>query len=49
LKPQKVEINGKLQWRWIAVGFEDSCFSNGEEIEVYDYSNEIKGLIIHTE
>jgi len=45
LKPQKVEINGKSQWRWIAVGFEDNSFSNGEEIEVYDYADEVENLL----
>ena len=49
LKPQKIEIGGKSQWRWIAIGFEDSSFSNGEEIEVYDYSDEVEGLLTPSE
>jgi|AntAceMinimDraft_9_1070365.scaffolds.fasta_scaffold04448_5 hypothetical protein len=49
LKPQKVEKNGKSQWRWIAIGFEDSSFSNGKGIDVYDYSDEVQGLLIPSE
>ena len=49
LKPVQVEINGKKQWRWIVVGFEDSTFSDGKEIEVYDYSDTIEGLLKENE
>lgn len=46
LKPQKIKINGMSQWRWVAVGFEDTSFSDGEEIEVYDYSEKVEDLLI---
>lgn len=49
LKPQRIEINGKFQWRWIAVGFEDSSFLAGDEIEVYDYSDKVENLLIPAE
>lgn len=46
LKPQKIKINGMSQWRWVTVGFEDTSFSDGEEIEVYDYSEKVEDLLI---
>jgi len=49
LKPQRIEINGKFQWRWISVGFEDSSFLDGDEIEVYDYSDKVENLLIPVE
>jgi len=45
LKPAQVVINGKKQWRWIVVGFEDSTFFDGKEIEVYDYSETFDCLL----
>lgn len=45
LKPMRVEIGGKKQWRWIVIGFEDSTFLDGKEIDVYDYSETIEGLL----
>lgn len=44
LKAIEVEINGIKQWRWIAVGFEDENFSNGESIDVYEYANSYEKL-----
>ncbi|MBM2817743.1 MAG: hypothetical protein HW401_333 [Parcubacteria group bacterium] len=43
---QSVEcvINRKKQWRWVAVGFEDESFMNGEEINPIEYSERQKGL-----
>ena len=45
LKPEKVIINKKEQWRWIAVGFEDDSFLNGNYINPYEYSDTFEGLI----
>jgi hypothetical protein len=49
LKPVQVEINGIKQWRWIVVGFEDSTFLDGKEIEVFDYSETVEGLLKENE
>jgi hypothetical protein len=46
LKPEKCIINGKEQWRWIAVGFEDDCYLDGQYVDVYDYADTLEGLII---
>lgn len=45
LKAVEVEINGSKQWRWLAVGFEDDSYFNGELIDVYDYANSFEELI----
>lgn len=44
---QSVEcvINGKKQWRWVAVGFEDESFLNGKAINLVEYSNRQKDLV----
>ena len=46
LKPEKCTINGKEQWRWIAVGFEDDSYYDGKVIDVYDYADSLEQLII---
>lgn len=46
LQPVKCTINNIEQWRWIAVGFEDDSFYDGETINPYDYADSIDGLII---
>lgn len=38
-------INGKEQWRWIAVGFEDDSFFDGEIINPLEYANKARDLI----
>lgn len=38
-------INGKKQWRWVAVGFEDESFLNGREINPIEYAEEQESLI----
>ena len=38
-------INGKEQWRWVAVGFEDESFLNGETINPVEYADK-KGEMI---
>ncbi|MDO9154275.1 MAG: hypothetical protein Q7U47_11360 [Paludibacter sp.] len=45
LQAVQIEINGIKQWRWIAVGFEEDSFFNGENIDVYDYANTFEELI----
>jgi len=47
LKPIECVINGKKQWRWIVVGFEDETFFEGEIIDVYDFADSFEGLILN--
>ena len=47
LKPEKVIINEKEQWRWVAVGFEDDTYFNGNHIELNDYADKFEYLIIN--
>jgi hypothetical protein len=49
LQAVEVEINGKKQWRWIAVGFEDDTYFDGEIIDVNDYANTFEGLFKEVE
>ncbi len=44
IKPVKVTINNKEQWRWIVTSLEDQTFLNGNEIEVYDYSDTLEKI-----
>ncbi|TAG03502.1 MAG: hypothetical protein EAZ44_05965 [Cytophagia bacterium] len=44
LQSIQVEINNKKQWRWIAIGFEEDNYYDGETIEVYDYADSFEGL-----
>ncbi|MDX1902574.1 MAG: hypothetical protein SFU27_00325 [Thermonemataceae bacterium] len=44
LQAIEVEINGKKQWRWVAVGFEDDTYFDGKTIDIYDYANSFEGL-----
>lgn len=46
LKPVKCEINGISQWRWIAVGFEDDSFLDGEIIDPTEYAENINSLVV---
>ncbi len=45
LVSEKCIINDKKQWRWIAVGFEDESFINGNIINPIEYAENQKGLI----
>ena len=38
-------INGKKQWRWIAVKFEDESFLNGKAINPIEYANKNEKLM----
>lgn len=44
---QSVEciIDGKKQWRWVAVGFEDESFLNGKEIDPIEYAQNWENLV----
>lgn len=44
---QSVEcvIDGKKQWRWVAVGFEDENFLNGKAINPVEYAEKQKNLV----
>lgn len=44
LQAVEVEINGRKQWRWIAVGFEDDTFFNGQLVDIYDYADNFDDL-----
>lgn len=46
LQPVKCTINGIQQWRWIAVGFEDDSFYNGEIIDPNEYADNISDMVI---
>ncbi|PIU83819.1 MAG: hypothetical protein COS68_02020 [Elusimicrobia bacterium CG06_land_8_20_14_3_00_38_11] len=45
LQAVKCIINGKKQWRWVAVGFEDDSFLNGKTINPMEYANESRKMI----
>ncbi|MGI9055469.1 MAG: hypothetical protein ACR2F2_06670 [Pyrinomonadaceae bacterium] len=49
LQPVNCVINGKQQWRWIAVGFEDDSFFDGERIDIYGYADNLEDLIAENE
>ncbi len=49
LQAFEVEIDGIKQWRWIAVGFEDDSYFDGQIIDIYDYANSFEGLIAEEE
>jgi len=44
---QSVEcaIDGKKQWRWVAIGFEDENFLNGKAINPVEYAEKQKNLV----
>lgn len=44
LQAVKCKINEKEQWRWVAVGFEDDIFYNGEIINPVEYADEVENL-----
>lgn len=49
LQPVNCIINGKQQWRWVAVGFEDDSYFKGEIIDIYDYADNLESLIVEQE
>ncbi len=46
LQPVKCTIDGKEQWRWVAVGFEDDSFFDGEIVNPNEYAESVGDLII---
>ena len=44
LQTVKCIINGKKQWRWVAVGFEDDSYLNGKAINPVEYADKQTGL-----
>ncbi len=49
LQPVKCTINETEQWRWVAIGFEEDSFLNGEAINPIEYADDIDGLIANFE
>jgi hypothetical protein len=47
LKPEKVVINDIDQWRWVAVGFEDDSYFEGELISINDYADKLEDLFVN--
>ncbi|MFH0771363.1 MAG: hypothetical protein V1933_01945 [Candidatus Omnitrophota bacterium] len=45
LQSEECVINGKKQWRWVAIGFEDESFMNGKAVNPVEYAQEQKNLI----
>lgn len=45
LQAIKCTINGKEQWRWVAVGFEDDSYLDGKAINPSEYSGDSKKMI----
>ena len=38
-------IDGRKQWRWVAVNFEDESFINGKEVNPVEYANQEEKLM----
>lgn len=49
LRPVECIINGIKSWRWVAVGFEDDSYYDGEVISIYDYADSFEGLFDNSE
>ncbi len=49
LQPAKCTINGTEQWRWVAVGFVDDSYYDGEVINIYDFADTLEGLLDNSE
>lgn len=45
LQSEECIINGRKQWRWVAVGFEDESFINGKEINPIEYGKKPEDLV----
>ncbi len=46
LQPVKCTINGEEQWRWVAVGFEDDSYFDGEIVDPNEYAEGIEDMLI---
>jgi hypothetical protein len=54
LRPAECIINGIKQWRWVSDGFiGENYFTDDDDIghiiDVYDYANDVQGLLIEAE
>jgi hypothetical protein len=49
LRPTECIINEIKQWRWVSDGFIDENYYDGEPIDVYDYADNLQGLVIENE
>jgi len=45
LNPIRIVINGKRMWAWIAEGFEDDSYYNGEVCDPKSVSDTYEGLL----
>ncbi|MBU3925512.1 hypothetical protein KKB43_00450 [Patescibacteria group bacterium] len=45
LQSEECIINGRRQWRWVAVGFEDDSFLGGRAVNPAEYANKKEKLI----
>jgi hypothetical protein len=45
LQPVKCKINGIVQWRWVAVSFEDDSFFNGKIIKPNEYAENLENVV----
>lgn len=46
LQPVRCTINGKEQWRWVAVSFEDDSFFDGEIVNPNEHAENIEDMLI---
>lgn len=44
LKAIECIIDGRKQWRWVVVGFEDDTYFNGEIVDIQDYADSFEDL-----
>jgi hypothetical protein len=54
LRPAECIINGIKQWRWVSDGFVDENYCSdydgfGYILDVYDYADNLQGLLIEAE
>jgi hypothetical protein len=49
LQPVKCNINGREQWRWVAVSFEDDSYYDGEFVDPVEYADNLEDMLNPTE
>ena len=45
LQAVRCAINGKEQWRWVAVGFEDDSYLDGKVINPTEYADDLAQMV----
>ena len=45
MQSEECIINGKKQWRWVAVGLEDESFLDRKEVNPFEYADKKEKLI----